>query len=740
MLVQQRKSEQPAGPIVVLVGYCIAFVALDFLSHSYAGRPAASPWYLPAALGFYLVYTFGPRYAAAPILAELLNSLVAGPLQHQPWTTFAGFGVEMSIAYSGAAVLLRNLRVRIPFSDLRDAFLYIGIAVFVAPAAAGFLGVANFALAGLVEPGGYLHEVVTFAVGDSIGFLILVPALATFLTPWIARDQSVPPLPEERRIGRAETVSMVAVVFGVAFLGYSLLELGSGTQLYYFFFLPLVWMAARGGLRLATIGIVFADVSVVVLDYWFREPMLQSLSYQSYVASSSLAALTLGAVVNQRWRDYAADLARASVDRVTGLPNPRALDEWLRGYHFHRPLTMLLAGIDNMRWVNEGLHRQDVDLFLKCVGERLQQGALGYRFLAHTSDSEFAIVLRGDDKLVAESTAEKIRSLFQEPLALGESEIYASVSIGISTCSDRGAAHNLVPHAAQALDEATKRASESVSVYVAREAKEPLISLAAQLHRAVANDEFEVLYQPIFALPSEPRDNERLLGARICGAEALLRWNHPQRGLLTPFHFIDLLESMSLSQRVGGIVIDKATAQLAKWHVAGTHIELWINGFVRQVLDPEFPGSLRATLLAREIEPSMVIVELLEHEFARDEGVLLNAALRLRQSGVGVAIDDFGTGHSSLGRLREIPFDRLKIDRSFIAGIESDRRSEDVVTTLRSLARDFDAPALAEGVETEGQLRFIIQNQFHYVQGFYLGLPMTASEIDALLFEARVST
>ena len=286
------------------------------------------------------------------------------------------------------------------------------------------------------------------------------------------------------------------------------------------------------GLRFATIGIICADLSVVALDWWFRSPVTQSLSYQSYIAASSLTALTLGAVVTQRWRENVANLERARIDRVTGLPNPRALDEWLASNDLRQPLTVLLVAIDNMRWVHEGLHRQGIDAFVCGVGYRLQQLPIGERYLAHTSDAEFAVVLTGSDRAMAALTAEKIRHAFERPVDIGETEIYATVSVGISTCDDRNeSVHLLVPHAEQALDEARARGVESVVFHVPREDEEPLISLAAQLHRAVQNDEFELVYQPIFELPPHPDEDYAFFGARISGVEALLRWNHPTRGL-----------------------------------------------------------------------------------------------------------------------------------------------------------------------------------------------------------------
>lgn len=723
--------------LAILVIYCAGFVILDYLSTVYAATPQSSPWYLSAALGFYLVYTFGARYAPAPILGELVRAAIVG---HQPPLTvlpLVGFGVEMMIAYSLPAIVLRYvIRARLPFADLRDVFWYTGVGALLGPAIAGMLGVLIFLSVGMITPSEYWQQVFTFATGDAMGFLTLVPALAIFVTPLVAPELAPPPLPQEVRISRLEMGTLIVILFVASIIGYRWISIGGGAPVYYFLFLPLVWMAARGGLRFATIGIVCADLSVVALDFWFRTPVMASLSYQSYIAASSLTALTLGAVVTQRWRDFSEDLQRARIDRVTGLPNPRALDEWLDAYQFGAPVTLLLVALDNMRWVNEGLHRQAIDEFLKSVGERLQSVHLGNRFLAHTSDAEFAIVLNGGDKSIAAISAEKIRRAFEVPIDVGEASIYATVSVGISSCSHHDDVRRLVPHAEKALDEARDRGVESVVFHVPREGEEPLISLAAQLHRAVANDEFDVLYQPIFELPDYADAQYAFFGSRICGAEALLRWNHPTRGLLAPIAFIDLLESMSLAERVGSIVIKKAAASLAQWRAAGCEVDVWINGFVRQVLNPEFAGSLRATLMQLDLSPEHVVVELLEHVIARDEGVLLGAVTRLRQTGVRVAIDDFGTGNSSLGRLREVPFDMLKIDRSFVSGIDGDRRSEDVVMTLSALARDFQVPALAEGVETESQLHFLIKHKYRYAQGYHLGLPMTAAEIGSLLLEA----
>jgi len=734
-MIRVSVASREIGRVAVILGiYCAAFVAFDYLSTSYAGTPKASPWYLSAALTFYLIYTFGERYTLAPILAEVVRGVVVG---HSPPLTFGpliALGAEMALVYGAAAwVLRRFVKAHLPFADLRDVMWYASLGIFVAPMLAGCIGVAIFLWVGMVSPSEYLSQVFTFATGDAMGFLTLVPALAVFVTPHVAPDLTTIPEPNETRIGPVETGSLVLILFCASAVGYRWLSIGAGAPVYYFLFLPLVWTAARGGLRFATIGIMCTDLSVVVLDWVFRTPVTQSLSYQSYIAASSLTALTLGAVVTQRWRAQRLDLERARLDRVTGLPNPHALDEWLGKRDSQAPLSLLLVAIDNLHWVNEGLHRPGIDAFLRGVAERLEALALGERFVAHTSDAEFAVVMPTRDRAMAMLAAEKIRHAFERPVTVEDAEIYAAVSVGIASNERTSNLRQLVPHAERALDEARERGIESVVFYSGSGVEEPLISLAAQLHRAVANDEFELVYQPIFALPPYPEEQFAFFGARVVGVEALLRWNHPERGLLAPDAFIDLLESLALSERVGDLVVRKACTQLSAWRAMGINVDVWINAFVRQVLNPEFAGVLRGTLMKFDLEPQRVVVELLERVISRDEGEVLAAVNRLRQAGVRVAIDDFGTGHSSLARLNDVPFDMLKIDRSFVAGIDNDRRSEDVVMTLSALARDFGVPALAEGVENEGQLHFLIRHRYQYAQGYYLGLPMPGAEVEAVL-------
>ena len=316
-----KVSSERARPIVraavILAVYFALWLAFDALStyyytSLYIGATRASPWYLSVTLTFYLIYTFGEAFAPAGIIVELLRAAIFGVNAPVTLPVLFIFGIQQVLIYGGAAVLLRRvLRVRIPFVDLRDVLLYVIVAATIAPVIAGLLGVLVFVAAGAVPWHDYLQQTVTFATGDAIGFITLIPALSYLLAPVIPRELTPPAEPMELRIGRLERIALPALLLVCAVVGYRWLIAGGGAPLYYFLFLPLVWMAARGGLRFAAMGVAYADLSVVALDAYYRLPASSSLEYQSYVAASSLTALVLGAVVTQRWRaerDYASTL------------------------------------------------------------------------------------------------------------------------------------------------------------------------------------------------------------------------------------------------------------------------------------------------------------------------------------------------------------------------------------------------------------------------------------------------
>jgi signal transduction histidine kinase len=322
-------ARKPILRAAVIVGvYFAAWIVFDALSTyyytgNYVGATRASPWYLSVTLTFYLVYACGEAFAPAGIAVEWLRAAIIGVNAPVTLPVLTAFGIQQVLIYGGAAVVLRRLlRVRIPFAELRDVVLYVVVAAGAAPLLAGITGVLIFVAVGAVPWHDYWQQVGTFAVGDAIGFITLVPVLSIVAAPFLSPALALPAEPNELRLGRAERIALPCLLTVCAVVGYRWLAAGGGAPLYYFLFLPLVWMAARGGLRFAAIGVAYADLSVVALDAWFRIPASSSLAYQSYVAASSLTALTIGAIVTQRWRaerQYAGLLETQVAERTAQL-------------------------------------------------------------------------------------------------------------------------------------------------------------------------------------------------------------------------------------------------------------------------------------------------------------------------------------------------------------------------------------------------------------------------------------
>ncbi len=272
-----------------------------------------------------------------------------------------------------------------------------------------------------------------------------------------------------------------------------------------------------------------------------------------------------------------------------------------------------------------------------------------------------------------------------------------------------------------------KRAGRAGHMVYTPEEQHPLdkLSLTARLRRSVERDELELHYQPIFWLETgEP-----------AGVEALLRWNDPSRGLVPPAAFIPAAEHSGLIEPIGEWVIDQSCRQAAEWQALGLTPRLSVNAAPRELRRPEYVDSLGAALERHGIDPSRVMVEVTESA-AMDEAAARGPLERLHARGVGVAIDDFGEGFSSLSRLRGMPVEQIKIDRSFMRDVPRNASAAAVVTAIIRLAQALGREVVAEGVETEEQRLFLVALGCPMAQGYHLARPLPAAEATALLLRS----
>lgn len=711
----------------VTLGYLIVWIGLDLLARRYAINGAVIPWYPGVAVLFYLFYTFGARYWFLPILAEFVRSTVFPQSNHMPPLDYMLFGAMQSAGYIIVAHVVRDrLRVNLPFVGFRDASNFC-TTMMIASAVIATPIVALAVLLGRIPPDQFWNQAITYWIGDGVALVVFVPFIAMYLTPRLARwsmspsarDDRVPVSPGERLL---LWIALVAsLTLGWATVRYNV----TADPILYFTFLPLVLIASRGGLRLAVPAVFVAEVATTALSYMMADARLARLEFQSYLAISAFAALAVGALVTQYHRRERRSRMLLYSDQLTGLPNRTAMESWLCDATL--PITLATFDFDRKRLTTGGINRVATDGLIVAIAKRVQ--SLDAMFVARVESDEFACAF--DGLLPDADIAKSVFALFDEPFAVGESEIFLPISVGLSHASREGDRDNLLRDAGLAMYRA-KRGGRGGYVVATPElaASEADASLIGDLHRAQRDQEFTLLYQPIVRLAGDDME--------CVGVEALLRWEHPTLGLLEPGSFLETLESLRLADRVGRWVIDETCRQLHRWSEHGVELQGWINLFPRQALDQNLANIVEVAASDAQISPSQLVVEILENVVAENEAQVAENVRALHDIGARVAIDDFGTGHSSLARLREIPADIMKIDRSFITRSEADPKARGVIHAVLQMAEELRYVPLAEGVENEAQLNLLRNQGCELVQGYYIGRPMRADDLSNWILSLRV--
>ena len=425
-------------------------------------------------------------------------------------------------------------------------------------------------------------------------------------------------------------------------------------------------------------------------------------------------------------------------DQLTGLANRSMLAEQLTGAvvragYAARAVGLLCLDVDDFKLVNDSLGHPVGDELLGAVAERLHTVKRHDDVLARAGGDEFFLLLTdlpGDDaEAHAISAAERIAAALSEPIAVAGVALHVSASVGVSLFPrDAGDADALLRHSDTAMYQA-KRAGRAGHALYSPEGDDPLerLSLTARLRKSLDNGELELHYQPIYAI----EEGER----RAAAVEALLRWRDPVHGLVSPADFIPVAEHSGLIEPIGAWVVDELCRQGAHWASLGLTPRLSVNASPRELRRPDYADTFAQSLERHSIDPGRVVVEVTE-SVAMDEAAVPGPLARLHDLGVGVAIDDFGEGHSSLSRLRDLPVELIKIDRSFMRDVPRRREAGAIVSAIIRLAEALGRQVVAEGVETEEQLEFLAGEGCGYVQGFHLSRPIPAVETTALLLRA----
>jgi diguanylate cyclase (GGDEF)-like protein len=422
-------------------------------------------------------------------------------------------------------------------------------------------------------------------------------------------------------------------------------------------------------------------------------------------------------------------------DDLTELPNRAALHQLIDA-ELRRPdrppITVLFLDVDGFKDINDSLGHEAGDDVLRQLAARLAERTRAEDTVGRLGGDEFVVVCRGCDTADAEALAHRFQSIFDEPFHVGGRTAGLTASIGVATVGsgDPSAIRStdLVHDADLAMYEAKRAGRSRICVFSSglRDAVQQKVLVAGELREAIETDQLVLHYQPILHLPT----------GRVDGVEALVRWQHPERGLLSPGDFIAVAEEYELIDPLTNWVLGAATLQAAEWARLGLPLTLAVNVSAATLATGTLVDDVAGALAASGLPPDRLIVELTETTVAEDPARAAAQFAALRITGVEVAIDDFGSGFSSLGQLGNIPAGVLKIDRSLVAGAgDRGNQSAAVIAAVVALARAFGMRALADGVETVEQLTLTAALGCTFAQGHYIARPMPADELQRWLQE-----
>jgi diguanylate cyclase (GGDEF)-like protein len=428
---------------------------------------------------------------------------------------------------------------------------------------------------------------------------------------------------------------------------------------------------------------------------------------------------------------------QARHDPLTGFPNRLYFFERLQQvvqrvqHDPEKHSVLIFLDLDGFKMVNDTYDHSVGDQVLCVFAERLKRSLRGGDFIARLGGDEFAILLEDTASLdEAIHIAERLIQVTRQPFDLGGRQVFLSMSAGIAVVSPHQRGEEILRNADMAMYAAKGRGKSRVMVFD-EEMHQQLrdqIDLANDLRTALEEDQFCLTYQPVV----------RLLDGRITGVEALLRWKHPERGLLLPAAFLSVAQSHGLMPLLDRVVVEKSLAQLRAWDAEGLPpVHLALNFSALSLQEANFVDWLGDVLREKRIPPERLEVEILETDLASNFSHFMQSLERLKQLGVRLCIDDFGTGYSTLWALKQMPVDTLKIDRQFIQGLPLDRDNAAIVQAMIAAAHSLEMETIAEGVENEEEYRFLLENGCDRAQGFLFARPQFPGQIARMLKQGK---
>jgi len=469
-----------------------------------------------------------------------------------------------------------------------------------------------------------------------------------------------------------------------------------------------------------------------------RQARAEQAAARRWIYALAGAALLVGVIVAALVLYFSARISRereqlATHDVLTGLPNrmlfmDRLEQSLIRAQRHETLVGVMFIDLDRFKRVNDTLGHATGDLLICEVARRLRQAVRSDDVVARLGGDEFVVVINDVAALTPIlQVVEKVLAVVNEPYSLDGRELFGSCSIGVSVYPvDATESADLLKFADTAMYHAKNSGRNRFQLYDAtmNAMAEERLQLETDLHYAKARGEFVFHYQPQLNLET----------GRLHGVEALIRWQHPEKGLLPPAAFLGLLEESGDIVEVGAQLLHDACRQTAQWHAAG-HADLCVavNLSAVEFWHDALPDRVREALAQSDLPPHALQLELTEGIFMQDIDAAVTRILALKALGISVAVDDFGTGYSSLAHLKRLPLDVLKIDRYFVKDIHESPFDEALVSSILALCRGLDLGTVTEGIENRAQLDTLHRLGCQIVQGYFIGRPMAAAALTGLL-------
>lgn len=715
---------------LVVVAYLLVWTGLDWVAYRFPAAPGVSLWYAPAALDVALLLLLGLRWSPLLAVTVVIHSVVIARVGLGVLQVAVLAAVTVATYAGAAALLVRRIGFDTRLSTQRDVSRLILVMCIAAPLPMTVVQVGLLQGVGAVRPDEFVTGVVGYWAGATTGIAMLVPVLfiAARSLPRIGSPESGELVGRPgHQPGRVERAAQVTVLAAAVFLGFAIN--GGSLDYSYLVYAPLIWISLRGGFVPAALAVLAVNVAAVAFNRG-QVPADGGFALQFGLVTLTLLGVMLGAAVTQRQRDAETDRVASLHDPLTGLANRALLGDRLAQV-LHRRATrstgsrsslggLLFVDLDEFKQINDSLSHAAGDQVLTEVGRRLGSVTRATDTVARLGGDEFAVLLDDLEQGSAiDLTAERILAAVSAPIQIDGGLVHVTASIGSASLPvTPGSTHQelttaaLLHHADVALHQA-KDAGRNRHVGFQPEHLEHARrrrDRADALRLALDADEITAVFQPVI----------RAADGRVVAAEALARWQDPDGRSVPPEEFVAVAEASGLIARLGESMLRQACTAAMGWE---QDLRVAVNVSALELHRDDYADTVLRILEQTGLPAGRLELEVTETQWVNDAVVSSQALTTLVDAGVSVVLDDFGTGYSSFRHLADMPVSGLKVDRSFIASLTTDRRSAEVVRAILCTAHELGLSSTAEGVETQEQLDFLVRHGCTQAQGYLIGRP-----------------